>query len=100
MISFNKLPNLRVVKEIKQDCLVCTAECFSCSLDVALDLEIDVTRKYTGQYFFDELKGLADASGVDYKVRSSITRNLISYNQCVSKETGAHSIAWRADVGS
>lgn len=36
-------------------------------LDVALDLEIDVTRKYTGQYFFDELKGLADASGVDYK---------------------------------
>lgn len=35
-------------------------------LDVALDLELDVTRLYTGEYFFQEAKGLADATGLDY----------------------------------
>ncbi|XP_045191450.2 protein dcd1B-like [Mercenaria mercenaria] len=35
-------------------------------LDVALDLEIDVTRPYTGEYFFEEAKGLADATGLNY----------------------------------
>lgn len=38
------------------------------SLDVALDLEILVTEEFTGDYFLEEIKGLADSSGVDYKV--------------------------------
>lgn len=37
-------------------------------LDVALDLEVDITRKYTGKYFFEEAQGLSDGSGVDLKV--------------------------------
>lgn len=37
-------------------------------LDVALDAEIDVTRPFTGEYFFQEAKGLADATGLDYKM--------------------------------
>eukprot|EP00043_Microstomoeca_roanoka_P004787 m.51843 g.51843 ORF g.51843 m.51843 type:complete len:440 (+) comp12654_c0_seq1:210-1529(+) len=36
-------------------------------LDVALDLTTDATRKYTGDYFYEEMQGLADASGVDFK---------------------------------
>ena len=36
-------------------------------LDVALDLLIDLTKPFTGAYIYDELKGLADGSGVDYK---------------------------------
>ena len=36
-------------------------------LGVALDLTYDVTEKYTGQWFKDEMKGLADGSGVDEK---------------------------------
>lgn len=64
--------------------------CF-CRLDAALDLEILVTKKYTGEiasyfyftfckglyrtnagsYFKEELKGLADAAGLDEKVKSN-----------------------------
>nr|XP_039248441.1 protein dcd1A-like [Styela clava] len=36
-------------------------------VEVALDLEILVTSKYTGDYFLEEIKGLADACEVDYK---------------------------------
>ncbi|KAK3083855.1 hypothetical protein FSP39_004201 [Pinctada imbricata] len=36
-------------------------------LDAALDLELDVTREFTGKYFFEEAQGLADGSGVDLK---------------------------------
>lgn len=36
-------------------------------LDVALDGTWDLTEKYTGQWFKDEIKGLADGSGVDEK---------------------------------
>ncbi|WAR12323.1 DCD1A-like protein [Mya arenaria] len=35
-------------------------------LVAALDLELTITRKYTGNYFFEEAQGLADATGVDY----------------------------------
>ena len=45
---------------------------FTCSpprLDLALDLEIAVTELYTGSYFLEEIKGLADATGIDYKVK-------------------------------
>jgi len=34
-------------------------------LGVALDITYDLTEKYTGQWFKDEMKGLADGSGVD-----------------------------------
>ena len=37
-------------------------------LDAALDLEILATEDFTGDYFLQEIRGLADASGVDYKV--------------------------------
>merc|ERR1719502_2436656 len=36
-------------------------------LDVALDLTAQWTAPFTGKYFFDELKGLADGAGVPYK---------------------------------
>ena len=35
-------------------------------LEVALDLTYDATHKFTGDYFFDEIRGLCDASGADY----------------------------------
>ena len=37
------------------------------SLDVALDLEILATKRYSGSYFEDEMRGLSAASGADYK---------------------------------
>ena len=37
-------------------------------LDAALDLELLITQKYTGYYFFEEAQGLSDASGVEYEV--------------------------------
>ena len=37
-------------------------------LGIALDLTYDATKKYSGQYFFDEMRGIADATGTDYKM--------------------------------
>jgi len=37
-------------------------------LEAALDLEILATEPFTGDYFLEEIKGLADATGLDYKV--------------------------------
>ncbi|KJE94496.1 hypothetical protein CAOG_05130 [Capsaspora owczarzaki ATCC 30864] len=37
-------------------------------LDAALDLTFDATNPYTGSYFLDEMHGLADATGLDYKM--------------------------------
>ena len=37
-------------------------------LEAALDLEILGTEPFTGDYFLEEIKGLADATGLDYKV--------------------------------
>lgn len=36
-------------------------------LGVALDLTADITKKYTGKYFFDEMRGLADGAGIEYR---------------------------------
>ena len=33
-----------------------------------MDLEILATEPFTGDYFLEEIKGLADATGMDYKV--------------------------------
>jgi len=35
-------------------------------LDVALDATYEATREWTGDYFWQEMQGLADASGADY----------------------------------
>jgi hypothetical protein len=35
-------------------------------LDAALDLTYDATKQYTGDYFYEELRGLADGGGVSY----------------------------------
>jgi len=43
-------------------------------LDAALDYEIDITTQYSGTYFLEEIKGLADATGLDYKVRISTSQ--------------------------
>lgn len=48
--------------------LCCTFIISCIRLDVALDYEIDITDKYSGGYFLEEIKGLADATGLDYKV--------------------------------
>jgi len=37
-------------------------------LDAALDLTYDLSKAYTGPYFFEELQGLSDGSGVSYKL--------------------------------
>ncbi|XP_061188063.1 prolyl 4-hydroxylase subunit alpha-2-like [Saccostrea echinata] len=34
-------------------------------LEKALDLELDITRKYSGSYFFEEAQGIADGCGID-----------------------------------
>lgn len=36
-------------------------------LDAALDFTEWATREYTGKYFYDELRGIADAGGIDYQ---------------------------------
>jgi len=36
-------------------------------LELALDVLLNLTAPFTGQYFYDELRGLADASGADYQ---------------------------------
>ena len=36
-------------------------------LDVALDLENLATDRFTGSYFHDEMKGMADSTGLDIK---------------------------------
>lgn len=36
-------------------------------LEGALDLEYEITNRYTGKYFEEEIKGLADASGCSEK---------------------------------
>ena len=36
-------------------------------LEAALDVLLDLTRPFTGAYFMDELRGLADASGADFQ---------------------------------
>lgn len=37
------------------------------TLAVGLDVTYQITRMYTGEYFFDEMKGIADASGFSYE---------------------------------
>jgi isopenicillin-N N-acyltransferase-like protein len=37
-------------------------------LEVALDLTADATKAFTGAYFFEEMQGMADATGLDYKM--------------------------------
>ena len=37
-------------------------------LERALDLELSITRKYSGSYFYEEAQGIADGSGVDLQV--------------------------------
>jgi hypothetical protein len=41
-------------------------------LGVALDATLDMTRNFTGKYFFDEIKGMADATGMDAQKISRI----------------------------
>eukprot|EP00054_Salpingoeca_dolichothecata_P003339 m.26484 g.26484 ORF g.26484 m.26484 type:complete len:436 (-) comp13773_c0_seq2:137-1444(-) len=36
-------------------------------LDAALDFTTDITEKYTGEYFFEEMRGLSDSAGVSFK---------------------------------
>ena len=37
-------------------------------MDTALNLEAFATDKYSGAYFFDEMQGMADATGMDFEV--------------------------------
>ena len=41
-------------------------------LDLALDALIDLTKPSTGAYFYEELQGIADGSGVDYKTLARV----------------------------
>ena len=53
---------------------LCVSVCLCFSLELALDLEIAITRPFTSKDFLDEIRGLADASGVDAKVWITTTR--------------------------
>lgn len=44
----------------------------SLGLDAALDLLIDVTKPFTGDYVYEEMRGIADAADVDYKTLTRI----------------------------
>ena len=37
-------------------------------LEVALDVTADITKPFTGTYFLEEMQGMADATGLDYKM--------------------------------
>jgi hypothetical protein len=37
-------------------------------LSVALDLTYDATKKFSGSYFYEEMQGMADATGLNYKM--------------------------------
>jgi len=43
------------------------AEISELGLDAVLDLEVDATIKFTGDYFIQEIQGLSDATGVNFK---------------------------------
>ena len=50
--------------------LFCTCRIADLGLDVALDASSAMTAPFTGSWFFDEMKGMADATGVSYdKIR-------------------------------
>lgn len=74
-------------------------------LDVALDLEILATESYSGDYFLQEIKGLAYSSGVDYKVTIMPTPNgsawpeLVLCNVHPIPENSAYPYDWRIDQG-
>ena len=44
-------------------------------VEAACDLEILATSKFSGAYFLEEIKGMSDASGVEYKVRCAARKN-------------------------
>ena len=56
------------VKSVRKGVNDCWVSYITCRLDAALDLEILVTEPYTGDYFLQEIKGLADATGINYRV--------------------------------
>jgi len=47
------------------------------SLDGALDFEVALTGRYTGGYFSEEIRGLADATGLDFMVRCGAFYNKV-----------------------
>ena len=54
--------------QLKNELQLAIDLCFHASrLEGALDLEYIITRRYTGKYFEEEIKGLADASGISEK---------------------------------
>ncbi len=42
-------------------------------LDVALDITYDAMKPFSGKYFWDEMHGMADATGVDWKLIRRVT---------------------------
>jgi len=38
---------------------------YAARLDAALDTELAITEKYSGEYFNEEIKGMADATGLE-----------------------------------
>lgn len=49
-------------------------------MDAALDLEMLVTDSYTGKYFLDQINGMADATGLEAKVKNKIQVSYILYS--------------------
>jgi isopenicillin-N N-acyltransferase-like protein len=39
----------------------------SFGLDVLLDLTFELTKNFTGDYFYEELQGMADAAQIDFQ---------------------------------
>jgi hypothetical protein len=62
-------------------------------LDATLRLTEDATRQYTGVYFYEELQGLADATGLTVGVLRCIVMNVI-----VLKLSHLTSMAFRSNA--
>lgn len=64
-----------------------------------MDLEILATEPFTGDYFLEEIKGLADATGMDYKV--NYVGRMVSFlcsSTLYSTENSTNTYVWRTDV--
>lgn len=72
-----------------------------------MDLELSITKKYSGAYFYEEAQGISDGSGLDVQVRQLLTESLyfvelraehLSKNDPLFSETSSNPHDWRTDV--
>jgi hypothetical protein len=63
-------------------------------LDTALNLEAFATDKYSGNYFFDQMQGMADATGIDFEVKRNNYFQNSNFMILKILENQTYSFAW------